>query len=243
MVKLLSKKLLSFILALLIAFVFCGCKNSSKTSSEISASPVVHTPDKGDNSLNGYRKEAGTETEAVTAASSKENSGTNSSTQSSAGKFCANTNSKIYHYATCSFASKISSENYYSSDSREDMINRGYRACKKCNADVDKTEESKAVISTQEASSAQENSSSPDSQAVTSSTAPVSEESKTANENITTQCEEDISVSYCVNTNTKVFHYSTCSYASKIAEKNYHESNSREEMESLGYRPCKRCNP
>lgn len=238
MVKLLSKKLLSLILALLIAFVFCGCKNNNETSSEISASPVVHIPDENDDSLNGYRKEIVTETETFTGASSKESSGTNSSTQSSAGKFCANTNSKIYHYTTCSFASKISSENYYSSDSREDMINRGYRACKKCNADVNKIEDSKAVVS----SNTELINSSAVSQAVESTTSSVAE-NETARQITSTQSNENNSASYCANTNTKVFHYTTCSYASKIAEKNYYESNLREEMESLGFRPCKRCNP
>lgn len=238
MVKYLFKKLLCIVLALCIALILCSCGENSKSSSKFSSSPVVHIPNEGDDSLNGYRKKV----ESDTNTSSEESSIISSNTISSSGRFCANTNSKVYHYTTCTFASKISSENYYSSDSREDMINRGYRACKKCNADIDVKEQSEESVSTQVSSISEESSSSSVSQSVDTTTSSVAE-SEITRQITTTQSNENISASYCANTNTKVFHYTSCSYASKIAEKNYYESNSREEMEILGYRPCKRCNP
>ena len=49
---------------------------------------------------------------------------------------------------------------------------------------------------------------------------------------------------YVVNTNTKKFHYPTCSSVSDMKEKNkmYYEG-TRDELVELGYDPCKRCNP
>lgn len=49
---------------------------------------------------------------------------------------------------------------------------------------------------------------------------------------------------YVLNTNTKKFHYSTCSSAKDIASKNKKTtSETRESIISKGYQPCKRCNP
>lgn len=49
---------------------------------------------------------------------------------------------------------------------------------------------------------------------------------------------------YILNTNTKKFHYPTCSSVDQMAEKNKQVySGSRDEIISMGYEPCKRCNP
>lgn len=49
---------------------------------------------------------------------------------------------------------------------------------------------------------------------------------------------------YVLNTNTKKFHYSTCSSVKDIADKNKKTtSESRESIINKGYKPCKRCNP
>ena len=49
---------------------------------------------------------------------------------------------------------------------------------------------------------------------------------------------------YILNTNTKKFHLPTCSSVSKMSEKNKQESvESREQLISEGYQPCKICNP
>ena len=51
-------------------------------------------------------------------------------------------------------------------------------------------------------------------------------------------------LTYIVNTNTKKFHYPTCSSVSQIKQKNRMDTNaSRDELISEGYAPCKRCNP
>lgn len=65
---------------------------------------------------------------------------------------------------------------------------------------------------------------------------------------IKTESQEDTSVSdsatYILNTNTHKFHYPTCSSVSDMAEKNKKvSSESRDEIISQGYVPCKRCKP
>ena len=61
-------------------------------------------------------------------------------------------------------------------------------------------------------------------------------------ENATTQ--ETCSTSYVANTNTKKFHYSSCSSVSDMKEKNkLYFDGTREALINQGYVPCKRCNP
>jgi len=48
---------------------------------------------------------------------------------------------------------------------------------------------------------------------------------------------------YVGNTNTGVFHYSSCSYVNRMKEGNKVYFNSRDEAIAAGYRPCKVCNP
>ncbi len=51
-------------------------------------------------------------------------------------------------------------------------------------------------------------------------------------------------ITYVLNTNTKKFHYPTCSSVDEMKPKNKQETTlSREELIELGYKPCGRCNP
>lgn len=51
-------------------------------------------------------------------------------------------------------------------------------------------------------------------------------------------------VDYILNTNTKKFHLPSCSSADDIKESNREEYHgAREDLVSIGYAPCKRCNP
>ena len=52
------------------------------------------------------------------------------------------------------------------------------------------------------------------------------------------------STKYILNTNTKKFHYPSCSSVDQMSDKNKKEYvGSREEVIAMGYDPCKRCNP
>ena len=49
---------------------------------------------------------------------------------------------------------------------------------------------------------------------------------------------------YVLNTNTKKFHYPSCSSVKKIKEKNYSEfEGTREKVIAKGYEPCGNCHP
>ncbi|MCD7762437.1 MAG: DNA/RNA non-specific endonuclease [Lachnospiraceae bacterium] len=55
---------------------------------------------------------------------------------------------------------------------------------------------------------------------------------------------DDSEVTYILNTNTKKFHYPSCPSVSQMSEKNKQEyTGSREDVISMGYEPCKNCNP
>ena len=50
--------------------------------------------------------------------------------------------------------------------------------------------------------------------------------------------------SYVLNTNTHKFHYPSCSSVSQMKDKNKeYYTGTRDEVISMGYEPCKRCNP
>ena len=56
--------------------------------------------------------------------------------------------------------------------------------------------------------------------------------------------QESQGITYVLNTNTKKFHYPTCSSGDDMKEKNKQiYTGSREEVINMGYVPCKRCNP
>lgn len=56
--------------------------------------------------------------------------------------------------------------------------------------------------------------------------------------------QESQGITYVLNTNTKIFHYPTCSSVDDMKEKNKQiYTGSREEVINMGYVPCKRCNP
>lgn len=60
----------------------------------------------------------------------------------------------------------------------------------------------------------------------------------------TTTEEEPIAADYILNTNTKKFHYLSCSSVSDMKEKNKKEfTGSRDDVISMGYKPCGRCHP
>ena len=50
-------------------------------------------------------------------------------------------------------------------------------------------------------------------------------------------------ISYYANTKTYKFHFSDCVYAQKTTEENLLITNTREELITEGYSPCKKCNP
>ena len=54
---------------------------------------------------------------------------------------------------------------------------------------------------------------------------------------------EPTPASYVLNTSTKKFHYASCSEVKRIKDKNIAYDNDRSHIISMGYVPCKKCNP
>ncbi len=68
--------------------------------------------------------------------------------------------------------------------------------------------------------------------------APVSQKQTTA------PAQQSKTSTYILNTNTKKFHYPTCSSVKRMSEKNKRTfDGTRDEVISQGYDPCKNCNP
>ncbi|UUX34468.1 DNA/RNA non-specific endonuclease [Fundicoccus culcitae] len=55
--------------------------------------------------------------------------------------------------------------------------------------------------------------------------------------------EPPVAATYIVNTNTGKFHYADCSSVNDMAEHNKMPMNDYDQIISMGYVPCKRCNP
>ncbi|MCD8324667.1 MAG: DNA-entry nuclease, partial [Clostridiales bacterium] len=54
----------------------------------------------------------------------------------------------------------------------------------------------------------------------------------------------DTETTYILNTNTKKFHYPSCSSVDQMKESNKQEyTGSRDDLINQGYDPCGRCNP
>lgn len=57
----------------------------------------------------------------------------NSAEQTKSTVYVLNTNSRKFHYPSCSSAKAIKPENYSEyKGNRQDLINKGYTACKRC---------------------------------------------------------------------------------------------------------------
>lgn len=81
-------------------------------------------------------------------------------------------------------------------------------------------------------------------EAHTTTEAPTITEAVTTTEAPTQQATEAPTLTYVANTNTKKFHYPTCSSVKTIKDENRWDFyGSRDELINMNYVPCKRCNP
>lgn len=55
---------------------------------------------------------------------------------------------------------------------------------------------------------------------------------------------ESIEITYIINVNTGKFHYTDCPSVEQMNDKNKQEySGDRDYLDSIGYKPCKKCKP
>ena len=104
---------------IILSFFLCGCgEEKDKTASEPDTKVIINMPE--DDTVNGYRKQK-VQTEK-----------TNETKKIFNGTYYVNKNSKKFHFTYCSYASKISDENLFVSDNREQLISEGYSPCSSC---------------------------------------------------------------------------------------------------------------
>ncbi|WP_029231385.1 hypothetical protein [Butyrivibrio sp. VCB2006] len=168
---------------------------------------------------------------------------------------------KCYHSDGCSSLSKSKIETTLQS-----AVDKGYKACSKCNPVTLDSSSSKATDSTtaekKSASSKKETATTSKASVSTSvgkatgksSTGTTSNSSKSAQKTDKKASTDDKSTSvektektettYVLNTSTKKFHYSSCKDVKKIKAENYATStSSRDDIVGQGYSPCGHCNP
>lgn len=117
----------------------CGCSATEEaTSCAPESEIIVKLPT--DSTVNGYRIAASADSGSQSKESTGATSGGNTASASAAarastsgGAYRANINTKKFHTSECGYGIKISEENLYTSNSREDMISQGYEPCKRCN--------------------------------------------------------------------------------------------------------------
>lgn len=138
-------------------------------------------------------------------------------------KYVLNTNSKRFHVPSCGSVKDMSAKNMqFSTSSADEIVKSGFSPCQRCCSNVAKAE--------------------------VTPVAPVANPSATSPQVTVPAIQPQIPVSvagtYVLNTNSKKFHYLTCSSVKKISPENYATSNSSiAELENQGYSPCGNCHP
>ncbi len=151
--------------------------------------------------------------------------------QAASAAYVLNTNTKKFHKPSCSSVSQMKAKNRQDTTmSYDEIIAKGYSPCKNCNP----TPESGAAASAGTAGAANSLKTSTKTAAAGASATGASQGGGSKTSEIT----------YVLNTNTRKFHYPSCSSVGTIKEKNRKDSGkSREQLINEGYVPCKRCNP
>lgn len=121
------------VLLILLLILPIGCSANNKVSEKEKV--IINMPE--DNSVNGYRlsvESNSSDDDSISAENVYVESGhtTKPNVQNSKGLYCANKNSKIFHFSDCSSAKKTKEENKFYSKDREQLIKDGYTPCKQC---------------------------------------------------------------------------------------------------------------
>lgn len=138
-------------------------------------------------------------------------------------KYVLNTNSKKFHVPSCGSVNDMSAKNMqFSTSSADELVKSGFTPCQKCCSNVAKVEAAPT-------------------EPVQNTPAPVQEATVPI---IQPQIPVSSAGTYVLNTNSKKFHYPTCSSVGDMSPKNRSDvSMSRDEIIAQGFVPCKRCNP
>lgn len=136
------KRSASFLLiSLTVIITFCGCAAQALENTLSDQNAVTVTMPE-DNSVNGYRppttEDAPQQRPSGEEQTEKQDSSGIKSIPSVAaeepyrGLYYANIRTKKFHRADCGYAARISGENLYITDNRQELIDQGYEPCCQC---------------------------------------------------------------------------------------------------------------
>lgn len=126
---------------------FCGCDEPKSTNDD--GTPTIVMPDSTTAAtVNGYKQTTDksqtdntaeeietnytAENNSEVVKSEPSNGDTNIQNNDISASYAANKSTKKFHKSSCGYAKNIKSENLYTTDSRDELINSGYESCKKC---------------------------------------------------------------------------------------------------------------
>ena len=164
-----------------------------------------------------------------------------------------NINTKKFHRPQCSSVDQMKEKNRQDSTmSYDEIIKKGYEPCGRCNPSREgsaageraaesalKTSVNAAVQRSVQGAEVQRNV-----QAAEVQKSVLTAEVKDSQAAGPVSADRTAEITYVVNTNSRKFHYPSCSSVGDMKEKNRKDSTkNREELVEKGFTPCKKCNP
>ena len=149
--------------------------------------------------------------------------------------YVLNINTKKFHRPQCSSVDQMKEKNRQDTTmSYDEIIKKGYKPCGRCNP----SREGSAVGEKAAESALKTSVNAAVQRSVQTAEVKGSQAAGPVSADRTTE------ITYVVNTNSRKFHYPSCSSVGDMKEKNRQNSTkSREELVEEGVTPCKRCNP
>lgn len=115
----------------IISVFLCGCSQQN-TASDAADTVTVNMPT--DDSINGYRLEGQKNPENISSSAIKSSSAETVTEDAAKLKtYCASRSSAKFHLSTCGIVKNIKAENLFTTDNREELTEKGYEPCQKCN--------------------------------------------------------------------------------------------------------------
>lgn len=134
------KKLFYIFLVLIMLTTFTSCNINKKQikTNESTRAVIINMPT--DDTINGYRESDNKvsskapniiKSDDVKISTADDNSTENSNETNN--EFVGNKNSKVFHKSGCTATKHMSDKNKISTNNKSELINYGYKPCKKCN--------------------------------------------------------------------------------------------------------------
>ena len=114
------KNLLKIFALLIAVVVLCSCNQKSIDTTSTPQEIIVFPTGEMADTVNGYRIESNTNIE-------------DNNEDKYLGNYVANNSTKKFHKASCHYAINLDKSKITVTDNRQELVNKGYSPCKKCN--------------------------------------------------------------------------------------------------------------